>query len=113
FVVERGGLKIGLVGISIPKLSDGTSKVATSDAASALKLGIAEAKKAGAEILVALVAAGRGEALRLVENEPAFQIAVIGKPFDQGDSNDPPFDPEVIGHTLVVQAPNHLQGVSV
>ena len=113
FVVERGGIKVGLVGISIPKLSDGSSKVATKDAAGALKAGVAEAKKAGAEIFIALIAAARGEALRLVENESAFQIAVIGKPFDQGDSNDPPYDPEVIGHTLVVQAPNHLQGVSV
>jgi len=49
----------------------------------------------------------------LVESTPGFQVAIVGKSFDQGEANDRPFSPEVIGDTLVVQATNHLQGVSV
>jgi len=112
-VVERNGVKIGLVGVSLPKDATGKTPFTPSDAAKALARGAAEVKKGGAQIAVALIAAQRGEALRLIENHPEFQLAIVGKGYDQGESNDPPFAPEVIGKTLVVQAPNHLQGVSV
>jgi hypothetical protein len=62
---------------------------------------------------VALVAAQRGEALRAIERTTGIQLAVVGKGYDQGEANDPSFSPEIIGGTLVAQAPNHLQGVSV
>lgn len=112
-IIERGGLKIGLVGISLPEMASGKSAVETKDAQATLKTSADKAQASGADVLVLLLAAQRGKALRLIEGEPRFQVAVIGKGFDQGDSNDPPFDPEIIGQTLVVQAPNHLQGVSV
>lgn len=51
--------------------------------------------------------------MRLAEQVPGFHALVVGKPYDQGDGNDAPFPPAVIENTLVVQAPNHLQGVAV
>lgn len=112
-VVKSGGVTVGLVGISVPEFSRGKVDFPIGAADEALKSGVAELKKGGAEIVVALLAAPRGQALRLVENNPALHLAVLGKPYDQGEANDEPFAPEVIGETLVTQAPNHLQAVSV
>ncbi len=55
----------------------------------------------------------RGDALRLIDQVPGFQVLVVGKSFDQGESNDPPTPPELVGTTLVVETPNHLQAVAV
>lgn len=112
-VVSRGGLKVGLVGISVPEFSSGKVEFPIGAADQALKSGVAELKKAGADIIVALLAAPRGQALRLVEDNPALHLAILGKAYDQGEANDEPFAPEVVGETLVTQAPNHLQAVSV
>lgn len=108
-----GGLKVGLVGVGLPEFPGGKLGFEVSAAAPALKKSLASLKKAGAEIFVALISAQRGEALRLIEQTPELHLAVIGKAYDQGEANDPPFTPEVIGQTLVTQAPNHLQAVSV
>src|SRR5690606_2130913 len=61
----------------------------------------------------ALLSAQRGEALRLIEGVPGFHLAIVGKAYDQGEANDRPFSPELVGQTLVTQSTNHLQGVSV
>jgi hypothetical protein len=55
----------------------------------------------------------RGDALRLAEVVPGFNLMLIGKPFDQGESNDPPTPAVMLGKTLVVETPNHLQSVAV
>lgn len=112
-VVKSGGLTVGLVGISVPEFSSGKVEFPIGAADAALKKGIADLKEKGAEIHIALLAAPRGQALRLVEENPALHLAILGKPYDQGEANDEPFAPEVIGETLVTQAPNHLQAVSV
>ena len=39
----------------------------------------------------------------LVEAQPGFEVAVLGKPFDEGEANDPPQSPTLIGKTLVVE----------
>jgi len=67
----------------------------------------------GAKVRVLLTAMPRGDALRLIDQVPGFQVLVVGKPFDQGETNDPPTPPELIGKTLVVEAPNHLQALGV
>lgn len=112
-VVNANGKKVGLLGISIPEYPRGKVGFAVDDATAAAKKSLASLKKQGVDIIVGLFAAQRGEALRLVERVPQMQLAVIGKGYDQGEANDPPFAPEVIGQTLVTQAPNHLQGISV
>ncbi len=112
-IEKVGGVSVGLVGVSVPEFSSGKVEFEVGAAESSLEKSITELEKKGAEILVALIAAPRGQALRLVEKNPALHLAILGKPYDQGEANDEPFAPEVIGSTLVAQAPNHLQGVSV
>jgi hypothetical protein len=72
-----------------------------------------ELGKSGAQIKIALVAASRGDAMRLVEAAPGFNVFIVGKPSDAGESNDAPIPPVVINGALVVQAPNHLQAVGI
>ena len=113
-VFDVGGTKVGVVGVSLPmhdgKLPEGVS---SSDALTEL----AKAKQAldaqGVHVRVLLTAMGRGESLRLLDRVPGFQLLVVGKPFDEGDANDPPTPPEMVGSTLVVEAPNHLQALGV
>jgi hypothetical protein len=81
--------------------------------ASGLRAAQQTLKNAGAQVLVALVAAPRGEALRLAEAVPGFSVMIVGKPFDRGEGNDAPTPPVLVADTLVVQAPNHLQSLAV
>jgi hypothetical protein len=61
---------------------------------------------------VALVAAKRGDGLRLAEKVPDFDVVALGKPTESGEANDAPFPPTLVGNTLVVQSPNHLQALA-
>ncbi|HVU02661.1 MAG TPA: multiheme c-type cytochrome [Polyangiaceae bacterium] len=113
-IVEVNGYRVGLAGISEPKSPLGVPKgVEVGDAKESLAASLAELKKAGAQIFVALVAADRGLAMRLAELVPGYHAVVVGKAYEQGDGNDAAFPPADVGGTLVVQGPNHLQGVVV
>jgi hypothetical protein len=113
-VFELGGNKVGVAGLSLPsylgKLPNGVSAL---DPLTELRNAKAELDAQGARLRVLLAAMPRGEALRLLDQVPGFQVLVVGKSFDQGESNDPPTPPAVIGSTLVVEAPNHLQALGV
>jgi hypothetical protein len=113
-VFELGGTKVGVAGVSLPlhqaKLPPGISAL---DTLSELKNAKAALDAQGARLRILLVAMPRGDALRLIDQVPGFQVLVIGKPFDQGESNDRPTPPEVVGTTLVVEPPNHLQALGV
>lgn len=114
-VVEVGGVKVGVVGVAEPKdrsqqLADG---VADSPPLAAMKKGIEEVKAKGARVLVGLAALPRGEALRLADENPELAVLVVGKSFEAGDANDSPKPPVLAGTTLVVEAANHLQTISV
>lgn len=112
---EINGVKVGLVGVSQPtRMGLAPEGVKVNPAAGALERGIADLKSRGAQVLVAIMAMPRGEALRLVESVGAdLQVAVIGKPFDQGEGNDKPAPAALLGKTLVVETANHLQSVGV
>jgi Cytochrome c554 and c-prime len=113
-VTEVGGYKVGLCGVSQPGEAGALpAGVQASDPHVALAKAEAELEKQGARIRVALVALGRGAALRLADSVKGFQVMIVGKTFDQGEGNDAPTPPELVGHTLVVQSPNHLQGIAV
>ncbi len=113
-VVEVAGEKVGFVGVSLPTYRGGAVEgVDIGAAETALSEGQKAVAAAGARIVVALVAGNRGSALRLAESVKGFQVVVVGKGFDQGDGNDEPFSPAVVGDALVVQAPNHVQGIGV
>ncbi len=113
-VFDIAGNKLGVVGVSVPsyqgKLPSGVS---AQDALAALKKAKIALDTQGAKLRVLLTAMPRGDALRLIDQVPGFQVLVIGKPFDIGEANDPPTPPEVVGGTLVVEAPNHLQALGV
>ncbi len=79
----------------------------------ALKAGIAQVKQQGAQVLIALAALPRGEALRLADQLPELHVLVVGKPVEVGDANDAPKAPVLAGSTLVVETANHLQTVGV
>lgn len=113
-IVEVNGQRVGIAGVSDPSSSFGPPPgVEVKDVKGALEAARVELEKAGASVKVALVALDRGRAMRLAEQVPGFDVLVVGKSFDQGEGNDPVFPPALVGKTLVVQAPNHLQAVAV
>lgn len=111
---EAGGLKVGFVGLSAPARSGVAPEgVEVKPSAEPLRAAIAQLKQQGAQVLVGLFALPRGEALRLIEGTPELHVAAVGKPYEQGEANDKPLPPVLIGSTLVVQSSNHLQTVAV
>lgn len=135
-VHEVGGVKVGVTGVTMlgvnapivfpapntpaptvtaPTAANTRAELSLSEleAKSALASALEEIEKAGASVSVALIAATRGDALRLLEAVPGFDVAVVGKPKDSGDNNDAPTPPLLVGGTLVVQGPNHLQAMGV
>lgn len=114
-IIRRGDLTLGLVGISLPERLGSPSSLAFADERTALSEAVQKLNERGVKLVVLMLAAQRGQALRLLEGlaPGTVQVAIVGKSFDQGESNDPPINPELLGETLVVQAPNHLQGLAV
>jgi hypothetical protein len=113
-LVDVNGYRVGIAGVSDPTGPLGTPPgVEILDLKPALQAALVELKKQGAQVLVALVAAERGRAMRLAEQVPGFHALVVGKPYDQGEGNDAVIPPALVGDTLIVQSPNHLQGVAV
>jgi hypothetical protein len=96
-LVEIAGIKVGLAGVSLPLVSGkAPAGVQASDAAAAAKAALQELTKQGSELDILVAAMPRGEALRLVEAQPGFEVAVLGKPFDEGETNDPPQSPTLV-----------------
>ena len=112
-VVERAGVRIGITGISAIGKRIGQLTFKESEPVAELRAAQQELRSQGAAVSVALIAASRGDAMRLIEAVPGFHVAVIGKPQDSGETNDAPVPPTVLGQTLVVQGPNHLQAMPV
>jgi 2',3'-cyclic-nucleotide 2'-phosphodiesterase (5'-nucleotidase family) len=113
-VVTINGHQVGIAGVSMPHhAGELPSGAKVDDPRAALERAKRMLDDKQVQIRVALVALARGEALRLAEAVPDFQLFVIGKPRDQGEANDGVTPPVLVGDTLVVQAPNHLQRVAV
>jgi len=109
-VLDIGGERIGVVGVSAPSGGGPTNQ---GDPRAALAAGADWLTQQGARIRIALVAMPRGEALRLAEAVPSFHVLLLGKSVDRGEVNDVPTPPLRVGQTLVVEAQNHLQSVAV
>ena len=107
-VREVGGLRIGFVGYGQHQATP-----VTSGAEDVIRRGVEDAKKQGAEVLVALVAVGRGEAKRIADAVPELTAVVVGGPRSTGDSNTAPPPGEQIGNVVIAQAANHLQSVAI
>jgi 2',3'-cyclic-nucleotide 2'-phosphodiesterase (5'-nucleotidase family) len=113
-VVQENGFKVGIAGVSQPKSKLGAPQgVEIGDLEPALRAALAELHSEGAQINIALVASDRGLALRVAERVTGYQLMILGKSSDRGDGNDAPTAPVMIGKTLVVEAPNHLQALGV
>ncbi len=113
-LVEVSGIKVGIAGLSVPLVSgQAPAGISSSDAAQAASEALSTLGKAGSQLDILLLAMPRGEALRLIESHPGFEVAIVGKPFDEGEANDPPQSPMLVGKTLVVETPNHLQALGV
>ncbi|HTQ04878.1 MAG TPA: multiheme c-type cytochrome [Polyangiaceae bacterium] len=110
-VFEVGGERIGVAGVMAPK-PDGGAPAAT-DPRAALAAAVKALDADGAHVKVALLSLPRGEALRLAEAVPGFQVALVANPVERGETNDTPTPPERVGDTLVVESQNHLQSVAV
>ncbi|MEZ4219794.1 MAG: multiheme c-type cytochrome [Polyangiaceae bacterium] len=112
-VVQAGELKVGIVGLSEPLIAGTPPEgVKVRPIEAALKSARTRLDQEGANLRVALLAMRRGKALRLLESVTGFQLALIGKPFDRGEGNDAATPPVLIGETLVVEVPNHLQALA-
>jgi 2',3'-cyclic-nucleotide 2'-phosphodiesterase (5'-nucleotidase family) len=113
-IAEISGIKVGFVGLSLPLVNgQAPAGISATDAAAAAKSALAQLQAQGTQIEILLAAMPRGQALRLLESQPGFEVAVLGKPFDEGEANDPPQSPTLVGKTLVVETPNHLQALGV
>ncbi|MGH7295998.1 MAG: multiheme c-type cytochrome [Polyangiaceae bacterium] len=112
-VREAGGVKVGFVGYGQTPGRPGQPEQEGRDVEAAVRKGVDEAKKQGAEVLVALAAVGRGEAKRIADAVPELTAVVVGSARSAGDSNTTAPQGEQVGDVLVVQASNHLQTVAV
>lgn len=113
-VKDVGGLKIGFVGVSAPdKAKAALPGVTSSEAIPALRASIDQAKKDGAQALVALAAVGRGEAKRIADAFPELLAVVVGSTGGNGEANTKAPPAERIGNVLVVETGNHLQTTAV
>lgn len=113
---EIGGVKVGIVGVSDPRDRAGAYPDALpppKPALEAMKRGVAELQKQGAQVLIGLAAIPRGDALRIADELPDLHVLLIGKPSEMGHANDAQKAPVMVGSTLVVETANHLQTVSV
>jgi hypothetical protein len=108
FVREVGGVKVGFLGYGQTK-----GQPETAGAEDMVKRGVEDAKKQGAEVLIALTAVGRGEAKRVADAVPELTAVVVGAPKSNGDTNTTAPQGEQVGDVLIIQAGNHLQSVAV
>lgn len=121
-LVELAGIKVGLTGVTALGVSSvqvgepgGGQRLELneSDPTAALRTASKELDALGAVVKVVLISAPRGEAMRLLEKVPDFDVAILGKAKDAGENNDAPTPPALVGRTLVVQGPNHLQAMPI
>jgi hypothetical protein len=112
-VFEVGGERVGVAGVAAPLFPEQRPEITIGDAREGLAAAARELEAQGARVRVALVTLPRGQALRLAEEVPGFQVLVVGKPAERGETNDVAAPPVRIGETLVVQGPNHLQAIAV
>jgi hypothetical protein len=107
-VRDVGGLKVGFVGYGQAK-----GAAAAASPGEVVARGVEDAKRQGAEVLIALAAVGRGEAKRIADVVPELTAIVVGASRSSGDTNTTAPQGEQVGSVLVVQGANHLQSVAV
>jgi len=117
-VTDVGGTKLGVLGVSALALPAGITSPhlpgkRAEPVAALAQQAAADLERQGAQLLVALAAVPRAEAMSLLDAVPAINLLVIGDPAGEGLANDAPTAPMLLGSTLVVQTANHVQTASV
>jgi hypothetical protein len=117
-VANVGGhpLRIGFVGYGahpVPPDAGAAASGAAPSPEDAVRVGVAQARAEGADVLVALAAVGRGEAKRIADAVPELTAIVVGSRGTDGDANTDSPPVERLGDVLIVQTANHLQNVAV
>ncbi len=106
---EINGVRVGFVGVSVVP----GALNATVPPEQAVAAGVADLKKQGANILVALVSAGRGEAKRIADVVPDLTAIVVGSEKSEGEGNAAAPPPELVGGVVIAETANHLQSMAV
>lgn len=111
-VYSVGGVRVGVAGLALP-LRQGSppAGVVAPEPEDRARTLLTALEAEHATIKVLLVAMERGRALRMAESVPGFHVMLVGKPYDQGEGNDPVVPLTHVGETLVVQGQNHLQSL--
>ncbi len=113
-IVERGGLKLGLVGVAAPdKAKFPLEGVSSTEAVPAVRAAVDSLKGQGAQAIIALAAVGRGEAKRIADACPELLAVAVGSTGGGGEANTEAPPAERIGDVLVIETANHLQTVGV
>jgi hypothetical protein len=107
-VRDVGGIKVGFVGFGQTPRDANVPNVEE-----VVRVGALAAKQQGANVLVALVSVGRGEAKRIADAVPELTAVVVGSVRSNGEANTSAAQAERVGGVLVVQPANHLQSVAV
>jgi len=110
-VRDVGGLRVGFLGVTSAHI--GASVDGGETTAQAVREAFNRAKAAGAQVVVALVSVGRGQAKRIADAVPELLAVVVGSANSTGGENTVTPDPERVGDVLIVQAANHLQAAAV
>ncbi len=111
---DVGGLRVGFVGVGqTPGDAGAIATPANAAIEDVVRRGAEEAKRQGANALIALAAVGRGEAKRIADAVPELTAVVVGSARANGDGNTTAPQGEQVGNVLIAQAANHLQTVAV
>ncbi len=105
---EMNGVKVGLVGLSAPP-ADATPTAPPE----AVRAGYTALKKQGADVVIAIVALGRGEAKRIADAVPELTAIVVGSDSSAGEGNTSAPPAERVGDVIIAQTANHLQTMAV
>ncbi|WP_394848309.1 hypothetical protein LZC95_12710 [Pendulispora brunnea] len=109
-VREINGVKLGLLGVSMPDRAEGGSPagITVSAPIDHVRADVTSLRAQGAQVIVALAAVGRGEAKRIADSVPELTAIVVGSPGGSGDVNVETPPAERIGNVLIAETGNHL-----
>ncbi|MBK6698059.1 MAG: hypothetical protein IPG50_38625 [Myxococcales bacterium] len=107
---DLGGIKVGFAGaVSFARAELGAPEgVTAAEAIPVIRAQVAELKKKGAQVVVALLATGRGEAKRVAEAVPELLAVVCGSASSRGEGNSETPSAERVGDVIVAESGNHL-----
>jgi hypothetical protein len=108
-IIDAGGVKIGVFGLVAPEAVSSFGLEATSPAESAVTT-IADLKKRGAEVVVALAHMTRADAKKLAKDAPGIDLMLIGQNAPEPDGVNS--EPDKVGDTWLFRPANRGQVVS-